>query len=44
MQNEAPRILVVDDEEAITQLVSTVLRYEGFEVECAARRPRRGAS
>jgi len=36
MQNEAPRILVVDDEESITQLVSTVLRYEGFEVECAA--------
>src|SRR6185503_1146674 len=35
MQNEAPRILVVDDEESITQLVSTVLRYEGFEVECA---------
>jgi two-component system OmpR family response regulator len=36
MQNQAPRILVVDDEESITQLVSTVLRYEGFEVECAA--------
>jgi two-component system OmpR family response regulator len=30
------RILVVDDEDSITQLVSTVLRYEGFEVECAA--------
>ena len=28
--------MVVDDEESITQLVSTVLRYEGFEVECAA--------
>jgi two-component system, OmpR family, response regulator len=27
--------MVVDDEESITQLVSTVLRYEGFEVECA---------
>jgi two-component system OmpR family response regulator len=26
---------VVDDEESITQLVSTVLRYEGFEVETA---------
>ena len=26
------RVLVVDDEESITQLVSTVLRYEGFEV------------
>jgi len=36
MQNETPRILVVDDEESITQLVSTVLRYEGFDVECAA--------
>jgi two-component system, OmpR family, response regulator len=30
------RVLVVDDEESITQLVSTVLRYEGFEVQCAA--------
>jgi two-component system, OmpR family, response regulator len=30
------RVLVVDDEESITQLVSTVLRYEGFDVECAA--------
>jgi two-component system, OmpR family, response regulator len=30
-----PRVLVVDDEESITQLVATVLRYEGFEVECA---------
>jgi two-component system OmpR family response regulator len=29
------RVLVVDDEDSITQLVSTVLRYEGFEVECA---------
>jgi len=29
-------VLVVDDEESITQLVATVLRYEGFEVECAA--------
>jgi two-component system, OmpR family, response regulator len=35
-QPEAPaRVLVVDDEESITQLVSTVLRYEGFEVETA---------
>ncbi len=32
------RILVVDDEESITQLVSTVLRYEGFDVESAAGR------
>src|SRR5262249_22989664 len=30
------RVLVVDDEESIRQLVSTVLRYEGFEVETAA--------
>jgi two-component system OmpR family response regulator len=29
------RVLVVDDEDSITQLVSTVLRYEGFEVETA---------
>jgi two-component system OmpR family response regulator len=35
-QTEAPaRVLVVDDEDSITQLVSTVLRYEGFEVETA---------
>ncbi len=31
----AARILVVDDEESITQLVSTALRYEGFEVQTA---------
>src|SRR5919204_5316814 len=31
-----PRVLVVDDEDSIRQLVSTVLRYEGFEVETAA--------
>jgi two-component system OmpR family response regulator len=30
------RVLVVDDEESITQLVSTVLRYEGFAVDTAA--------
>jgi two-component system, OmpR family, response regulator len=30
------RILVVDDEESITQLLSTALRYEGFAVETAA--------
>ena len=30
------RILVVDDEEAITDLVATTLRYEGFTVETAA--------
>jgi len=31
----SPRILVVDDEPSITDLVSTVLRYEGFQVEAA---------
>jgi two-component system, OmpR family, response regulator len=30
------RVLVVDDEESITQLVATALRYEGFDVEIAA--------
>jgi two-component system OmpR family response regulator len=30
------RVLVVDDEESITELVSTALRYEGFEVEARA--------
>jgi two-component system, OmpR family, response regulator len=33
---EPARVLVVDDEESITQLVSTVLRYEGFAVQTAA--------
>jgi two-component system, OmpR family, response regulator len=32
----AGRILVVDDEDSITQLVTTVLRYEGFDVKSAA--------
>src|SRR6266545_2946884 len=36
-----PRVLVVDDEESITQLVATALRYEGFQVEVA--RSGRGA-
>src|ERR687887_526119 len=31
-----PRVLVVDDEESITDLVGTALRYEGLEVEVAA--------
>ncbi|HEY3766324.1 MAG TPA: response regulator transcription factor [Gaiellales bacterium] len=34
--SEAARVLVVDDEESITQLICTVLRYEGFVVETAA--------
>ncbi len=29
------RVLVVDDEPSITELVATVLRYEGFQVEVA---------
>lgn len=33
---ELPRVLVVDDEEAITELLATALRYEGFAVEVAA--------
>jgi len=33
---DVARILVVDDEESITQLLSTALRYEGFEVQTAA--------
>ena len=32
---EAARILVVDDEQRITDLVAMALRYEGFEVETA---------
>jgi two-component system OmpR family response regulator len=35
------RVLVVDDEESITDLVATALRYEGFQVEVA--RSGRGA-
>lgn len=35
-QREDVRVLVVDDEQAITDLVSTALRYEGFEVASAA--------
>ncbi len=31
-----PRLLVVDDEPTITELVSTALRYEGFAVEVAS--------
>jgi two-component system OmpR family response regulator len=34
--DQAPRIPVVDDEPNITELVATVLRYEGFAVEVAA--------
>ena len=31
-----PKVLIVDDEPAISELVSTALRYEGFQVETAA--------
>jgi two-component system OmpR family response regulator len=34
--DESTRVLVVDDEHNITDLVATVLRYEGFEVQTAA--------
>ncbi|MGD0834294.1 MAG: response regulator transcription factor [Candidatus Dormibacteria bacterium] len=33
---EPPRVLVVDDERNITELVAMALRYEGFEVQTAA--------
>jgi two-component system OmpR family response regulator len=36
LQNEAVRLLVVDDEAYITDLVATALRYEGFDVATAA--------
>ncbi len=36
MENAPARVLVVDDEPSIRELVSTVLRYEGFEVSVAA--------
>jgi two-component system OmpR family response regulator len=34
-QHESPRVLVVDDEESITDLLGMALRYEGFEVDVA---------
>ena len=38
--NDAPRVLVVDDERSITDLVAMALRYEGLHVEVAnAGRP-----
>ncbi len=36
MDQSKTRVLVVDDEPNITDLVSTALRYEGFDVEVAA--------
>ena len=35
-EQEQLRVLVVDDEPGITDLVATVLRYEGFQVDVAA--------
>src|SRR2546423_3179769 len=34
-ESPVPRVLVVDDEENITDLVATALRYQGFKVEVA---------
>jgi two-component system, OmpR family, response regulator len=34
-QRTGPRVLVVDDEDSITDLVGMALRYEGFQVEVA---------
>jgi two-component system OmpR family response regulator len=34
-QPESPRVLVVDDEESITDLLGMALRYEGFDVDVA---------
>ena len=39
---EPPRVLVVDDERNITELVAMALRYEGFEVQTAATASRPG--
>ena len=36
MNNEKPRILIADDDQAIRQLVCTIIRREGLEVDCAA--------
>jgi two-component system, OmpR family, response regulator len=36
VEKEGPRVLVVDDEPNITELVSMALRYEGFTVKTAA--------
>ena len=38
--DDSERILVVDDEPNITDLVATALRYEGFDVEVASHRQR----
>ncbi|MDQ6919617.1 MAG: response regulator, partial [Candidatus Dormibacteraeota bacterium] len=36
MAEAGPRVLVVDDESNITELVAMALRYEGFTVNTAA--------
>ena len=45
-EEQGLRVLVVDDEPNISDLVATALRYEGFEVEVAAtgRRALRAAA
>ena len=39
----AVRVLVVDDEATLTELLSMALRYEGWEVRTRRRRADRGA-
>ncbi len=41
MQEHVPRVLVVDDEEHITELLAMGLVHNGFEVERAATGPGR---
>ncbi|HEY5274002.1 MAG TPA: response regulator transcription factor [Acidimicrobiales bacterium] len=36
MESPMNRVLVVDDEQNITELISTAMRYEGFDVQSAA--------
>lgn len=36
MKQEKPRVLVADDDQAIRQLVATIIRREGIEVDVAA--------
>jgi two-component system OmpR family response regulator len=36
MESPMNRVLVVDDEQNITELISTAMRYEGFDVQTAA--------
>lgn len=36
MKQDSPRVLVADDDQAIRQLVATIIRREGIEVDVAA--------